>query len=119
MVYGYRNNPSSISHTASNTPKCIDTYYVSISLWKWYCNNFEATKRFNLIVLSQISLNYNRTLSWGTNCLECGYCLQRIQYMEMFPDKYQMEDKYDLLDNAIRNNNWAQYNMLCKRWRYL
>ena len=118
-VYGYRHNKNSISRTASKTPGCIDTYYISFALWKRYYERFEVTKSFNLLVLRQIAINYNRTANWGTDVLKSGYCLQRLQYMSMFPDGYDLEQEYKLLDAALRNDNWGQFALVCRRWNLL
>ena len=119
MVYAYRHNKNSISHTASETPGCIDTYYVSLALWKWYVNRFEITESFQLLVLRQIAINYNRTAHWGTEVLESGYRLERAEYMKMFPDARDLKGEYQALDRAIRKNNWGQVSLLCRRWNFL
>ena len=119
MVYAYRHNKNSISHTASKTPGCIDTYYVSLALWKWYTKRFTCTESFQLLVLQQIALNYNRTARWGTDVLESGYCLQRSEYMDMFPDERDLEGEYRALDSAIRKDDWGRAALLCRRWNFL
>ena len=119
IVYGYRVNDSSITHTSKRASSCIDTYYISMYLWRWYAEHFEITEIFNKKILNQISLNFIRTTRCGKEVLQAAYCLEREIYLELFSQKFRLSGKHKSLDRALRDNNWGAYKLICSGWSFM
>lgn len=117
-VYGYRKIGNSVSKVIKTSNKAIDTYYISIILWKYYVQHYSVSEEFNIIVLNQIALNHHRTKRLGSRVLMSGFVLERDSYLEMFADgQYLLDGKYKKLDASIRSMNYGKYNNICSGWR--
>ena len=119
IVYNFRVNPTSITHTANKSEKGIDTYYVSLRLWSYYVEKFDVNKAFQHQVLNQIALNFKRTEYWGDTVLKSGFCLERSSYVEMFSEGFDVNGKYLYLDKALREADFGKYKLICSRWSKL
>lgn len=119
VVYDYRYNQNGITKTMTQSVKSIDTYYISVELWKYWKNKFDITKEFNIQVLNQIVLNYHRTRMLEEEILKSGFALETFVYKELFNSECKLDGKYKKLDYCIRSNDWGRYRILCKGWSTL
>ena len=119
VIYGYRINNNSITRTSIRTSTCIDTYYLSIYLWNLYAQKFGITREFNIQILDQIALNYKRTKFFGRKILESGLIFQKETYVKIFNERKELNGKYSKLDEAIRNQDYGKYKLLCSRWQFI
>lgn len=116
LVYEYRTNDTGITKHIRGTEKSIDTYYVSMELWKYYTSKFPITTEFNIKVLDQIALNYRCTQKLGKAILSAGFQLEADFYQKTFANKVLLKGKYKKLDSYIRNQDWGKFQILCKAW---
>lgn len=119
VVYDYRYNQNGITRKITQSVKAIDTYYISVELWKYWKNKFEITKDFNIQVLNQIVLNYHRTRMLEEEILKAGFVVETFIYKELFDSEFKLDGKYKKLDYCIRSNDWGRYRILCKGWSTL
>ena len=115
IVYVYRNNLTSITHTAPFKKKCIDTYWVTELL-------LEEQKQLNIanndgvfeIFLKQVVLNYQRTRKIPMEVQKDVFvCTKELmtRYFERSNPK-----SFKALVVALQNNDFGKYACFCRNY---
>lgn len=116
-VYGYRNNPNSITNILITDKRCIETFYITEELLTngidFY--NINLTKRIYEKYLQQIKLNYKRTLK----------CPEEVKKAIFFSSKQLLINKFQPfikdtkginknLVQSLLENDYGKYCFICK-----
>lgn len=122
-IYGYRVGGVSATTRVAAKPKCLETIYISLALWSLHMERFGTSLPFNKNVLSQISLNHRRIARLEKahkGVQKDAFAITKEKYLSMFPEQSKgLKGKRKSLDKAIRNNNYAQYRLICERWEHI
>lgn len=108
----YSDNPENITHTSVHKPKCLDTFYITISL-------FNDRKKFGLTIdqdfyeyiLMQIKLNCTRTLFMPKEIQKALFVATRAFYMSNFNGCQTGVQKMLPLERALKEDNFQLYKI--------
>ena len=113
MVYIYRNNLTSISHTALFKKKSIDTYWVTeLLLSEQQQLNITKTETVFENFLKQIVLNYKRTKKMPENIQKHIFICTKDLLKKHFDN--QSIKKYARLIVALKNSDFGKYKYFCE-----
>lgn len=113
-VYYYLSNPENISHTSVYKPKCLDTLYITLSL-------FYERSKFGLkmdqyyyeYILRQICLNFRRTRFVPLNIQQAIFVATREFFIKNFKGFHTQTKDYYYLEKAIIEDNFKLYKIVC------
>lgn len=119
-IYGYRDNPSSVSFHTIAKPKVLDTIYISLKMWNMHFEEYGPSFSFNKSALGQITLNHRRLQNLSKeheDVQKDAFAVLKKAYMSMFPEpSKELIGKMKSLDKAIRKNNYGRYRIISDRW---
>ncbi len=115
VYYYYAANLGSISHTHAAKPKCVDSFYVTVSL-------FYDREKFGLKVnqdyyewiLRQIRLNCNRAQYMPIKVQEAIFVGTRDFFVRNFSDYRTKRKKFKYIEKAMLDNNFKLYKVASK-----
>lgn len=118
VVYYYRQNPKSISHTCRDSVRCIDTYWIT----KLYLQ--EMKKREYIFgvdeyehFLLQCQRNYTRVSKMSKEIQMCVFTLECSLRDEFFNEVVCPDKKvYRLSEKALKNKSFDAFCFLQNHW---
>lgn len=115
IIYYYRMNPNSISHTSTGKIKAIDSYYVTIKLFEEgkFFGAWENIDYFEQ-VLRHLPITYKRTAPLGTDVQKAIFILWCDFYDKYFEERESKIKETKYLKKALQERNFGSYAAACK-----
>lgn len=111
ILYRYRMNPKSISHTAARSAKILDTFYITERLLEdREMLGIRNDDSFQPQILYQIKGNCSRIASYGNKQINHAiFTLQAELYNRLFAAYDNIPTTLTHLDKALRKNDYKAY----------
>lgn len=115
VVYNYRKNPKSITFSAGNYPKAIDTFYITRQLFEdRKALKIPVSQRYYDFILRMVKVNFISTSKCSEEVKKSLFVLFRDFIYTNF--QYFSTDKKDnkAIEKAIKINDYFLYKSSCK-----
>ncbi len=115
VYYYYAGNPVNISHTSVRKPKCLDTFYITVSMFKDRAKfGLMMNQDFYEYILRQICINYNRTRFMPIKIQEAIFIATRDFFIDNFQHYRTETKKLRYLEKALLDNNFKLYKVAAR-----
>ena len=113
VVYGYRQNPTSITATAAKRKKVVDTYWVTQRcLQDFPAFGLKYDQRAYEYLLRQSIMNWQRTRYQPRKIREAIFVLTHDLVNEFFARMSTSDKTMEAIETAIRKKQFAKYELL-------
>lgn len=114
MVYAYRQNLNSITHTAPKKPKCVDTYWITEQMMQEYeLLELPVNENYYKKMMSQIILNARRVQNMPERVQEDIFILSG-ELVERYLKKIEVPKECRELTVALKNKDYGVYRLYCR-----
>ena len=114
-VYNYTINPKGISHTGRQSPKSIDSLWVSLQLYKDRQKlGLEKDQAYYEYILSMLILSYRRAQAQSEETKKAMFTLWKDFIEKEFSAFKTENSKYKILEQAVHEGNYALYKAACE-----
>ena len=118
-VYGYRIHEASITQKHLNNPNRVDSFWIMLLMHK---NMQELGIRIDYnrykLTMDHIVRTYRRCVLLDDKVNKSIFILTRQFLIDNYSDFLGENDKYKRLVNAIYNNKYGKYCIVCKRFQF-
>jgi len=113
VVYKYRVNTSSISHTSLATPKCVDSLWINLELYKDRIERFglSNTQDYYEYKISTARLIYLRTFKYGRDVCKAAYTVYSSFISKEFSGYSTAKRNTKILEWIIKKGNFTCFEM--------
>ena len=114
-IYNYTINPSGITQAGRSNPKCIDSIWITLQLYK--CRNalgLKTDQKYYEYILSMIALSYRRTELQPDDIKKSIFVLWREFIETEFTGFLSSDSCKNILAQAVRDGNYRLYTLCCK-----
>lgn len=114
MVYAYRQHSVSISHTAPQKPKCVDTYWITEQMMQEYETlGLPVNENYYKKILRQIILNAVRVRNMPQSVQEDIFILSG-ELVERYLKDIEVPKEYRGIAVALKNKDYGMYRLYCR-----
>ena len=116
ILYRYRLNRNSITHTAKRSPKVVHSFLITEQLLRdREAFGLKNDASLQPVVLRQIKTNFIRVNSYGNEEINrCIFVLTMEMYLRYFKNCHNVPAIHSPIDRALRTGDYRAYRLACQ-----